>query len=106
MPDFDEALSRRGLLGAAILGAALPAASALAASPARLRSTQPARKPFVLVHGAWHGGWCWKKLVPLLCEAGHPVYTPTLTGVGDRSHLLTREVDLATHVRDVVELLE
>ena len=44
---------------------------------------------YVLVHGAWHGGWCWKKIKPLLKARGHTVYTPTLTGLGERSHLLT-----------------
>ncbi len=61
---------------------------------------------FLLVHGAWHGGWCWRKLTPLLAAAGHAVFTPTLTGLGERSHLATPEVGLSTHVRDVVQLLE
>ena len=60
---------------------------------------------FLLVHGAWHGGWCWKKVLPLLRHQGHEVFTPTLTGLGDRSHLLTREVDLETHVQDILALL-
>jgi pimeloyl-ACP methyl ester carboxylesterase len=61
---------------------------------------------FVLVHGGWHGGWCWKKLTPLLRAAEHQVFTPTLTGLGERSHLLTSEVDLATHVKDIALVLE
>ncbi len=61
---------------------------------------------FVLVHGAWHGGWCWKKVVPLLRKAGHEVFTPTLTGLGERRHLLTPDVDLTTHVRDILGVLE
>jgi pimeloyl-ACP methyl ester carboxylesterase len=56
---------------------------------------------FVLVHGAWHGGWCWWKVRPILEAAGHRVYAPTLTGLGERSHLLTREVNLTTHIQDV-----
>ena len=60
---------------------------------------------YVLVHGAWHGGWCWKKVTPLLRAAGHEVYTPTLTGLGERAHLLTREVGLDTHVEDIVNVL-
>jgi pimeloyl-ACP methyl ester carboxylesterase len=60
---------------------------------------------FVLVHPAWAGGWSWKKLVPLLRAAGHEVRTPTLTGLGERSHLLDRGVDLHTHVEDVVGVL-
>lgn len=61
---------------------------------------------FVLVHGAWHGGWCWKRVTSLLRGAGHDVYAPTLTGLGERSHLLTPAVDLTTHIRDVVGVLE
>lgn len=61
---------------------------------------------FVLVHGSWHGGWCWRKVVPLLRGKGHLVYAPSLTGLGDRSHLLTRGVNLYTHIRDIVRLIE
>lgn len=61
---------------------------------------------FVLVHGAWHGGWCWNKLTPMLRAAGHQVFTPTLTGLGERAHLLTPEIDLATHIKDIVSVLE
>jgi alpha-beta hydrolase superfamily lysophospholipase len=61
---------------------------------------------FVLVHGGWHGGWCWRHVAPLLRVAGHAVYAPTLTGLGERAHLLDPAVDLDTHVRDVVEFLE
>ena len=61
---------------------------------------------FVLVHGAWHGGWCWKKVTPLLRAAGHDVYTPTLTGLGERAHLLSPAVDLEMHIRDVLGVLE
>ena len=61
---------------------------------------------FVLVSGGWHGGWCWWKVAPLLRAAGHEVYTPTLTGLGERVHLGTPETDLDTHIQDVVGLLE
>ena len=61
---------------------------------------------FLLIHGAWHGGWCWKKVTPLLRAAGHEVCTPTLTGLGERAHLLSAEVTLDTHVQDVVGVLE
>lgn len=60
---------------------------------------------FVLVHGAWHGGWCWRHVTRGLRAAGHEVHTPTLTGLGERSHLLSRAVDLAVHVRDLVGLI-
>ncbi len=60
---------------------------------------------FVLVPGAWHGGWCWKKVTALLRAADHEVFAPTLTGLGERSHLAGPNVDLSTHVRDVASLL-
>ena len=60
---------------------------------------------FVLVHGAWHGGWCWKRVRKLLQGQGHEVFTPTLTGLADRSHLLSRDVNLETHILDVVNLI-
>jgi pimeloyl-ACP methyl ester carboxylesterase len=60
---------------------------------------------FVLVHGAWHGSWCWKRVRKALQSAGHDVFTPTLTGVADRSHLASPEVDLDTHIADVANLI-
>jgi pimeloyl-ACP methyl ester carboxylesterase len=60
---------------------------------------------YVLVHGAWHGSWCWKRVRKSLEDAGHQVFTPTLTGVGERSHLNSAAVDLTTHIADVVNLL-
>ena len=60
---------------------------------------------FVLVHPAWFGGWCWRKLVPLLRDAGHTVLTPTLTGLGERAHLARPEVGLDTHVEDIVSVM-
>ncbi|HEX5108237.1 MAG TPA: alpha/beta hydrolase [Vicinamibacterales bacterium] len=60
---------------------------------------------FVLVHPAWHGAWVWKKVAPLLRESGHLVLTPTLTGLGERSHLAGPEVGLDSHVTDVVNEL-
>ncbi len=61
---------------------------------------------FVLVHGAWHGAWCWKKLLPPLWAAGHRAFAVTLTGVGERAHLLSGAITLDTHIADVVNLIE
>ncbi|WP_129670020.1 alpha/beta hydrolase [Phytoactinopolyspora endophytica] len=61
---------------------------------------------FVLVHGAWHGGWAWQRVVSPLRDAGHQVHTPTLTGLSDRAHTLHPHVGLSTHIQDVVALLE
>ena len=60
---------------------------------------------YLLVHGAWHSGQCWERVVPLLTAAGHRVFAPSLTGHGDKAHLLSREVGLDTHVDDVVNLI-
>jgi pimeloyl-ACP methyl ester carboxylesterase len=61
---------------------------------------------FVLVHGGWHGGWCWQKVIPFLEAAGHEVYAPTLTGLAERISELSPEVGLDTHIQDIVSLLE
>ncbi|MFB9992689.1 alpha/beta fold hydrolase [Deinococcus oregonensis] len=61
--------------------------------------------PFVLVHGAWGGGWYWRNVSRSLRQAGHTVFAPTLTGLGERSHLGHADIDLDTHVQDIVQLL-
>ena len=66
----------------------------------------PAAKTFVLVHGAWHGGWCWRRVSDLLERQGHKVFTPTLTGLGERSHLLRAGINVSTHVTDVANVLK
>jgi pimeloyl-ACP methyl ester carboxylesterase len=61
---------------------------------------------FVLVHGSLHGGWCWKRVIPRLRSAGHDVFTPTLSGLGERVHLVHPGIDLDTHIQDVLGFLE
>ena len=61
---------------------------------------------FVLVHGLGLGGWCWSRAAEFLRRRGHDVYTPTLTGLGERSHLLNRSISLQTHIEDVANLLK
>ena len=61
---------------------------------------------FVLVHGAWHGGWCWQRVADRLRGGGHTVFTPTLTGLGERCHLLRAGIDLKTHIADVVNVMK
>jgi len=60
---------------------------------------------FVLVHGAVVGGWCWRWVTPLLRTAGHEVHAPTMTGLGERVHLASPDVDLDTHITDIVNVL-
>ena len=61
---------------------------------------------FVLVHGAWHGGWCWQRVTNALQQAGHRVHAVTLTGLGERAHLLSPAITLDTHIDDVLKLIE
>ncbi|MBB6142511.1 pimeloyl-ACP methyl ester carboxylesterase [Silvibacterium bohemicum] len=61
---------------------------------------------FVLVHGGWRGGWIWKRVAQLLRKDGHDVYTPTLTGLADRSHILHAGINLSTHIQDIVNLIK
>jgi pimeloyl-ACP methyl ester carboxylesterase len=61
---------------------------------------------FVLVHGGAHGGWCYGRVARILRAAGHDVYAPTMTGVGERSHLVSGDVDLDLHIRDIVAVLQ
>jgi pimeloyl-ACP methyl ester carboxylesterase len=63
-------------------------------------------KTFVLVHGAWHGGWCWPRVADRLRARGHIVFTPTLTGLGERAHLLHPGINLTLHVADVVSVIK
>jgi len=58
---------------------------------------------FVLVHGGWHGAWCWERVVPLLTAAGHEVATPTLTGLGDRAAEASPDVGVDVHAADIAE---
>jgi pimeloyl-ACP methyl ester carboxylesterase len=61
---------------------------------------------FVLVHGAWHGGWCWRRVADVLRGRGHTVFAPSLTGLGDRAHLFSKDISLQTHVQDILSVVE
>lgn len=92
-------MTRRDLLAATT-------AAAFAANTGAQGAQAQKHRTFVLVHGAWHGGWCWKYVRESLQAQGHNVFTPSLTGLGDRVHLRTPEVNLTTHVTDIVNLIE
>jgi len=94
----EHSITRRSTLGAAAAGlAAFGVSEAMAQADIR--------KTFVLVHGAWHGGWCWRRVADILERRGHKVYAQSLTGNGDRSHLLSKDVILDTHIADIVNLV-
>jgi alpha-beta hydrolase superfamily lysophospholipase len=95
----DAALTRRGVLAGAGAGAA-----ALGRTAARAQTG--AHNTFVLVHGAWHGGWCWRRVADVLQQRGHKVFTPTMTGLGERSHLIDGKINLTTHVTDIVNVIK
>lgn len=63
-------------------------------------------KTYVLLHGAWHGAWCWRLVADALRAAGHRVFTPTQTGLGDRKHLLSSDITLDVFVDDLLNVLE
>ena len=60
---------------------------------------------FVVAHGAWSSGWAWKKMRPLLRAAGHEIFTPSYTGLGERSHLSSPDLTLETHIQDIANVL-
>jgi pimeloyl-ACP methyl ester carboxylesterase len=92
-------VGRRDLLKLALAGTAVAATKAPA-------SGQPVRgRTYVLIHGAWFGGWVWKGTAAALRADGHTVYAPSLTGLGDRRHLLRPGINLDTHSDDIVNLI-
>src|SRR5437588_1806897 len=97
----DPSLTRRGVLASAGAGAGVAALGG-----AQANAQTGSRKTFVLVHGAWHGGWCWRRVADLLEKEGHKVYAPSLTGCGDRAHLLSKDINLDTHIADIANLVQ
>jgi pimeloyl-ACP methyl ester carboxylesterase len=95
--------TRRAVLAAAAAGAGLAGSAPL--GPITRVQAQATSKTFVLVHGAWHGGWCWRRVTDLLERKGHKAFAPTLTGLGERSHLMSGLINLDTHIADVVNLM-
>lgn len=94
-----QRLTRRGLIGGI-------AATTAIASGFGVARAQSGSKTFVLVSGAFLGGWCWRRVSDLLERDGHKVFAPTLTGLGERSHLLSKSVDLSTHIEDIVNVVK
>jgi pimeloyl-ACP methyl ester carboxylesterase len=93
--------TRRSVLGGIAVGAGL-----MSMVDETNAQTQANAKTFVLVHGAWHGGWCWRRVSDLLEKKGHKVFTPTMTGLGERSHLIDPKINLATHITDIINVIK
>ena len=96
-------ITRRGA-AAGLIGASAAVAASTSAAPALSQGAQ--RKTFVLVHGTWHGGWCWVRVADRLRAQGHRVITPTATGCGERAHLIEPDTGLETHITDILAAIE
>lgn len=102
-----ESMQRREL----VLGAAVALAAGCARTGAPSTSGTPSAASgggatFLVAHGAWSAGWAWKKMHPLMAAAGHRLLVPTCTGLGEREHLASREVDLEMHVQDLLGVIK
>ena len=71
-----------------------------------MTAAQTSGQTFLLVHGAWHGGWCWSRVADRLRAVGHRVFTPTQTGLGERRHLLSKDITLDTFTTDIASVIE
>lgn len=101
MTDLDRRRVLRGVVAAGGLVAGAGASTFIAEARA-----QSASKTYVLIPGAFCGAWCWRRVSDRLEKQGHKVYSLTLTGLADRSHLLSKDIDLDTHISDVINLVE
>lgn len=96
-------MNRRTVLASTVAASLAGAVSGSSAAQTTKASGRP--KTYVLVHGAWHGGWCWRDVASGLRAMGHTVYTPTLTGLGERVHLASRDVNVSMHATDVINTI-
>lgn len=102
----DRNISRRIMIGGVAAGAGLAATAATGDRIVGAASAQTTPKTFVLIHGAWVGGWYWRRVSDILEAKGNKVFSPTLTGLGERSHLLSKDINLNTHVTDIVNVVK
>jgi Predicted hydrolases or acyltransferases (alpha/beta hydrolase superfamily) len=100
-------MNRRQLLALAASTPIVATTAAKAAGQATTVNTPSQNgRTYVLAHGSWHGGWCWRPVGDRLRAAGHRVYAPSYTGMGDRSHLLSKNITIDTFVEDLVRVIE
>ena len=78
----------------------------VAGSLSRQSHAQARGKTFLVAHGAWSAGWCWRKMHPLMAAAGHRLITPTYTGLGEREHLANPSITLETHIEDLLGVIK
>ncbi len=98
---------RKVMAGMAAAGVVLTAPSQVNSAPKeKSEARSKMQKTYVLVHGAWHGGWCWRDVAKPLLDAGHMVFTPSLSGLAERKHLVSPEIGLETHITDIISLIE
>lgn len=98
-------VTRRRMIGGLAAGVSTVSTISLGTFIGSARA-QSARKTFVLVHGAWCGAWYWRRVSDRLEKQGHKVYPLTLTGLADRSHLLSKDINLDTHITDIANIVE
>ena len=99
-------MHRREMLRAGAAGVVVAGVAGAATLTGCATSGGTGKRPILLVHGAWHGGWCWQRVTPLLEAAGHKVYAPTLSGLAEKAGQLTRAINLDTHAQDVLDVIE
>ena len=97
-------VSRRTAIKTTAAGVGLAVMAAASTAPATAQAAKG--RTFVLIHGAWHGGWCYGPTADILRAKGHKVYAPSLSGLADRSHLLSTSINLDTHISDIVNLFQ
>src|SRR6185312_1533319 len=109
-PETEETMTngqtRRTALGAMAAGVGMAGVGLMAMTDQAKAQAPAGGKTFVLVHGAWHGGWCWRRVSDLLEKKGHKVFAPTMTGLGERSHLMSAMITLDTHITDVANVIK
>jgi pimeloyl-ACP methyl ester carboxylesterase len=97
-----KAIHRRGMISGIGLAATAAGSDILVGAA----QAEAARKTFVLIHGSFCGGWYWRRVSDLLEKRGHAVFSPTLAGLGEHSHLLNQDINLDTHITDIVNLIK